>query len=160
MTRSLTSVHPRMLPPRLFLLALVAAVALHLLAPGPVLVPPALQLLGGGVGVLGLWPLLGANDAFRRRGTEIKTFDEPGVLVTQGYFRYSRNPMYLGFVLVHLGVVLALGTASGLLIAVLFFAAFQWVYIPFEEAACAAKFGVEYDRYRRRVGRWFGPARG
>jgi protein-S-isoprenylcysteine O-methyltransferase Ste14 len=94
------------------------------------------------------------DSKFSKLGTPIKPFDEPNKLVTDGFFKYSRNPMYLGFALVLLGVWLLLGALSPLLGVVLFVAITDRWYIPFEERALVEKFGPEFQAYRSKTRRW------
>jgi protein-S-isoprenylcysteine O-methyltransferase Ste14 len=144
----------RLLPPKLVLVLLVAMAALHGLLPGPVLIAFPYNLAGALVAGLGLLLTLAGARLFARVGTNIKTFNEPGVLVTDGLFRWSRNPMYLGFVLLLAGTAILLGTAAPFLGPVLFaIVADRW-YIAFEERAMQAKFGAEYSAYRRKTRRW------
>ena len=145
---------PKLLPPILFLGCLLAALALHLLAPGPHWAPPVLAWSGAVPMLLGLWLLIHASGRFARIGTNIDTFRPPGVLVTDGVFAVTRNPMYLGFVLLLGGLCLLLGTTTPWLPWLVFLAAASVWYIPFEERACSVQFGAAYDDYRRRTRRW------
>jgi protein-S-isoprenylcysteine O-methyltransferase Ste14 len=111
---------------------------------------------------LGLVPVIGGlalaqwhARMFRRVGTNINTFGEPGTLRTEGLFRRTRNPMYLGMLIALLGLAATLGSASALAGPLLFFALAQFFYVPTEERAMAQKFGPAYDDYRRRVPRWW-----
>jgi protein-S-isoprenylcysteine O-methyltransferase Ste14 len=144
----------RILPPHLVLILLVAMGTLHVLLPGPTLLTFPYTLPGAAVAALGLILTLGGARLFSRVGTNIKTFNEPGVLVTDGPFRWSRNPMYLGFALLLLGVAVLLGTTTPLLAPVLFaLVADRW-YIAFEERALRERFGAAYAAYVGRTRRW------
>ena len=67
-------------------------------------------------------------------GTNIKTFDEPGVFVKCGLFKYARNPMYIGFVMALFGIALLYqGSVSSFVIAFLFFIISDQWYVRFEE---------------------------
>jgi len=143
-----------LLPPVLALLCLIAIVALRLWAPGLVLLRPPATWLGLVPVLAGLALLLAGSRRFARVGTNIRTFDDPDVLVVDGPFRFTRNPMYLGFLLALLGAAMLAGTAAGLAVAALFFAAAQFWYIPFEERAMRRRFGDAYEAYRRRVRPW------
>ncbi|MCE3289332.1 MAG: hypothetical protein K0R83_1344, partial [Caulobacter sp.] len=83
-----------------------------------------------------------------------RTFDDPDVLVTGGPFRFTRNPMYLGFLLLLAGVALGLGAASPWIVPVVFWLLADRWYIPFEERAMRRTFGEAYEAYARRVRRW------
>ena len=91
---------------------------------------------------------------FRRVGTNIDTFKEPGRLVTDGLFRRTRNPMYLGFVITLTGVALLMGSAMPWLIVLAFFVVTDLWYIRFEERAMLQKFGPTYVDYQANVRRW------
>jgi protein-S-isoprenylcysteine O-methyltransferase Ste14 len=144
----------KLLPPVLVLIALALMVALRLLGPGMDIVPWPLSLAGIPTAIAGLAITVVAARRFSIIGTNIKTFDEPGTLVTDGLFGYSRNPMYLGFVLFLVGLAVGLGTLSPLLVAVAFAVIADRWYVRFEEVAMAAKFGDDYVRYKQTVRRW------
>jgi len=92
---------------------------------------------------------------FKKLGTNIMTFEKPDVLVTEGLYRYSRNPMYLGFVVALLGFSLLMGAAiSSFFLVGLFFVITDRWYITFEEQVLKHKFGMEYDKYCHKVRRW------
>jgi protein-S-isoprenylcysteine O-methyltransferase Ste14 len=144
----------RLIPPRLVLILLIAMVALRILAPGPMVMSYPYNLAGVLVAALGLGLTLSGAGLFARIGTNIKTFNEPGTLVTGGLFRWTRNPMYLGFVLLLTGTATALGATTPFAAVVLFaLIADRW-YIAFEEQALDRKFGAEYAAYRQRTRRW------
>ena len=144
----------RLLPPRLVLILLAAMGALHVLLPGPMLLAFPYTLAGAAVAALGLALVLSGARLFSRVRTNIRTFNEPGVLVTGGLFRWSRNPIYLGFVLLLLGTAVLLGSATPFLAVVVFAAVADRWYIAFEERAMQAKFGDAYADYKRRTRRW------
>ncbi|WP_419905110.1 methyltransferase family protein [Kiloniella sp.] len=103
----------------------------------------------------GLMLALTGSRLFKQKGTNIMTFDEPDVLVTEGVFKWSRNPMYLGFVIALFSTAILMGAAySSLAIAVLFLLITDRWYIRFEEKVMRKKFGADYDAYCSRVRRW------
>lgn len=75
-------------------------------------------------------------------------------LVTGGIFAYSRNPVYLGDLLLLLAWAVWLGNGLSLLWLPLFIGYINRVQIEAEERALAAKFGADYSDYCRRVRRW------
>ncbi len=144
----------RLLPPALFLLSLSTMAALHLAWPGPSLVPMPLRWVGVlPIAVEAALALAGSRH-FARIGTNIETFDAPNVLVTDGLFRYTRNPMYLGFVVALVGAALAFGSSTPALVVVAFaIVADRW-YVRFEERAMTRAFGDAYAAYCRATRRW------
>jgi len=75
-------------------------------------------------------------------------------LVTGGVFRWSRNPIYLGDVLILAALAVWLGQIANLALLPVFVAYIGRFQIRPEERALAARFGAEYAAYRARVRRW------
>ena len=149
----------RLLPPMLFLPLLAASIVIGVVAPlaGPWAWP--IRLTGIVAIALGGWLNVGGAMHFQRVETNIVTFLDPTKLVTDGRFSWTRNPMYLGFVLVLVGAALLVGTASAWVGGLVFFVAADRWYIPFEERRLRTTFGADYEAYRGRVRRWFGRRR-
>jgi protein-S-isoprenylcysteine O-methyltransferase Ste14 len=87
------------------------------------------------------------------RGT-LSPVDAPRALVVQGLYRYVRNPMYVGGVIILAGDVLLVRSAGLLLYAVIWFAAVNAFVILYEERALRRRFGASYENYTHRVHRW------
>lgn len=107
----------------------------------------------GGTGVAFLALAVGA---FVRAKTTVNPLD-PGraeKLVTSGLFRFSRNPMYLGMLLVLTAGVLWLGACSAMLAPVLFIWVMTEIQIKPEERSLQQKFGDQFSAYRVRTRRW------
>jgi len=118
--------------------------------PGLPIVPLgiALALLGW---VTPVWAVV----LFRRAGTQINpTSPENKRLVTDGPYGFTRNPMYLGLVIISLGIAVWNGAWPMFLAPVAVFATANWVHIPFEEAKMRRQFGLEFDAYAAKVRRW------
>ena len=144
----------RLLPPHLVGLLLIAMATTALLFDGPTIFGSSLRWIGALPGAAGLALNLSGARLFERTGTNIRTFDEPEIFVESGAFRWTRNPMYLGFLVVLLGVAAMLDSWVTMLGPTAFFlAANQW-YIPFEERRLRATFGDTYEAYCGRVRRW------
>jgi len=89
----------------------------------------------------------------RGRGTPAH-FDPPRELVIRGLYRYIRNPIYLGALLVQVGYILWFGSALAILYAVMFFLAFHFLIVVVEEPILRNTFGAEYEEYCGKVPRW------
>ena len=118
-------------------------------APGPVLAAISWGLVGLGLALI-LWSALW----FWRRKTTIEPHHTPTALIVEGPYRLSRNPIYLGLVLILLGSVIGRGQLLGLVLV----AAFLWVLnarfaIP-EENGLRATFGGEAEAYLKATRRW------
>ncbi len=146
----------RLLPPHLFAACALVTGATGWLAPilGPVAQP--LRLIGLPLLIFGVAIAVRSASLFDRLDTNITTFDDPGVLVTAGAFRFSRNPMYLGFSLALAGLAGLVGSLSALIGPAAFWLAANHWYIPFEERRMAATFGDAYSEYCAAVRRWIG----
>lgn len=142
------------LPPVLLVACLIGMIALSRYGSPTVIVFGWAKSFGYLLIALGIFlPVWGAQ-IFKKKETNILPYKSPDKMVTQGPFRLSRNPMYLGMLLVLLGVAIRTGAAESFLFAALFFAVANWWYIPFEEVKMAKVFGQEFDDYKAKVRRW------
>jgi protein-S-isoprenylcysteine O-methyltransferase Ste14 len=108
----------------------------------------ALIVLGFG---LSAWAVI----LFRISRTELNPLsDKNNALVTSGPFGFTRNPMYLGLVIVTLGVAVWIGAWPMLLAPVAVFATASLVHIPFEEFKMRRQFPEAFEAYVARVRRW------
>jgi protein-S-isoprenylcysteine O-methyltransferase Ste14 len=129
-------------------------VALRFLLPYPLPVPSPFHLLAVPILIAGLVLIVAPAKEFDRRQTAIDPFGEASVLVTDGWFHYSRNPMYLGMVVVLLGVGLGLRAWAPLAVVPVFVALIQTRFIRMEEEVLTQKFGESYRQYCSQVRRW------
>ena len=113
-------------------------------------------VLSAFLGVTGLSILALAVGAFVRAKTTVNPLD-PGraeELVTSGLFRFSRNPMYLGMLMVLTAGVLWLGAWSAMLAPIVFIWVMTEIQIKIEERSLQQKFGDQFSAYRVRTRRW------
>ena len=142
-------------PPIWTLLYGLAGAALSWLLGWPRFPGMPLPLLGMVLAALAFIPPVWAFLLFRREGTEIEpTSPTNRTLVTSGPYRFTRNPMYSGLVLLALGIAVWVGAWPMFIVPVAVFATANWVHIPFEEAKMRRQFGAAYDDYVARVRRW------
>lgn len=146
--------HLRPLPPVYFLCALLLMVFLDRDYPMALLVTAPLNYGGIPFIALGLGISAGGALLFHQAGTPVVPFEPARALVTAGLYRFSRNPMYLGLVIILGGVWLLLGTLTPLLVPPAFFVLLQRAFVRREERILEQTFGDEYRDYRRRVRRW------
>ncbi len=144
----------RPLPPVVLLLAIILLALMHFVLPGPrILVYPA-NLVGLLPLVVGVYLNLAADRLFKRHHTTVKPFQESTALLTTGVYGHTRNPMYLGFVFLLLGIALLLGSAGPLVIVALFPVFINLMYIRAEETMLRDRFGDEWVAYQARVRKW------
>jgi protein-S-isoprenylcysteine O-methyltransferase Ste14 len=92
---------------------------------------------------------------FRRAGTELQPTSQANQsLVTTGPYRFTRNPMYLGLVIVTFGIAIWIGAWPMFAAPIAVFTTATFVHIPFEEAKMRRQFGAAYDDYASSVRRW------
>lgn len=149
-----TTTYLKVLPPTYLLVAVLLMLVLHF-------VLPIIQAVPGLWRLSGLLPLIAgiaisylAERQFLRAGTTVRPFQESKAFVTDGLYRFSRNPMYLGMVLVLLGVALLLGslTPFGLIPLFIWWTGNQ--FIRREERMLATQFGQDWLEYKAQVRRW------
>jgi protein-S-isoprenylcysteine O-methyltransferase Ste14 len=118
--------------------------------PGLALAPLGISL-GAIAWILPVWAIF----LFRREGTEVDpTSPTNRKLITSGPYRFTRNPMYLGLIILTLGIAIWVGAWPMFAAPVALFATANWAHIPFEEAKMRRQFGAVYDNYVVRVRRW------
>ncbi len=144
----------RVPPPLVFLGHLIAALILNWLFPIPDPWGSVFRLVGGAAVLAGL--LLGATAVSRMlRAHTSPDPDRPTTaLVTDGPYRFTRNPIYLGFLLVYLGFTLMAGSLWGLLLSPFLIWTVTSIIIHAEERYLRAAFPNEYEAYKARVRRW------
>jgi protein-S-isoprenylcysteine O-methyltransferase Ste14 len=142
------------MPPTILLAGIVAMVALHFLRPVATVLPLPWNLLGIVPLALGVAMNLAADRSFHAAGTTVRPFEESSALVTGGVFRITRNPMYLGFILILVGLALLLRSATPWVVIVAFAILLDRRFVSAEERMLAQRFGAEWDRYRRCTRRW------
>jgi protein-S-isoprenylcysteine O-methyltransferase Ste14 len=145
---------PKVPPLVVLAIAFVVVWALHRLQPMPP--SPPLQAAGGFLVAIAIAIAAAGVMAFRRARTTVDPINPERVstLVSDGIYRVTRNPMYLGFVLMLGGWTLALGSAAGLVVLLSYAVYLDRFQIPPEEHALRSHFGAEFDAYAARVRRW------
>jgi protein-S-isoprenylcysteine O-methyltransferase Ste14 len=112
--------------------------------------------VAGALALLGIVIALAGVAAFHRARTTVNptTPHTSSTVVASGIYRWSRNPMYVGFLLVLIGWVVYLSSLVSAMMVPLFVMYMNRFQIQPEERALATKFGAEYTEYMQRVRRW------
>jgi protein-S-isoprenylcysteine O-methyltransferase Ste14 len=133
------------------LMWLVSTAAPSLSLPAIVRAPLALAFAASGVGLIGA-----ARISFARAATTFSPVspDRATHLVTTGVYRLSRNPMYLGTLLVLFAFAVMLASPAAVLVALSYAAYIDRFQISPEERTLRTAFGAAYEAYASRVRRW------
>lgn len=143
--------------PPVALVAIFAAAMAVLAYAVPASVPiPARLAVASASAVAGALVALAGVLAFRRQKTTVNPFtpDQSSSLVATGIYRFSRNPMYLGFLLALFGWSLYLANWISALLLPAFVAYMNRFQIRPEERALEQRFGQQFLAYSRSVRRW------
>ena len=142
-----------MKPPTIYFLSIVAGFMVQWIFPikifptftivvGLLFIPTALILL--------LW----GSRLFEQAETAVNPDIHPSALVTNGIYKYTRNPMYLGFTLLQIGFAFALNNIWLLITLLPTLTYMTYKVIQKEEAFLEAAFGQAYLDYKATVRRW------
>tara|TARA_S200000501_G_C20641700_1_gene663536 strand:+ start:301 stop:747 length:447 start_codon:yes stop_codon:yes gene_type:complete len=106
--------------------------------------------------ILGLSIIVISFRLFKKEKTTINPImiEKASLLVTSGVFKYSRNPMYLGMVLILISISIKFNFYGGVLIVAVFFFFITYFQIIPEEKAMLKLFGKEFIKYKKQTRRW------
>ena len=142
------------IPPYLLIFSIIAMVILHILLPFQSVFNSPINYTGIFCIVVGVAIVKKIRDNISTENTEIHTFKLPRKFLTGGLFQYSRNPIYLGFTIILLGLNILLGSLSPFIIVIAFVLITNFWYIPYEEKNMLKQFDQEYKNYKKKVRRW------
>jgi protein-S-isoprenylcysteine O-methyltransferase Ste14 len=134
--------------------SIIIAVVLHYFFPVTILIPFPYNLLGLVIVGLGIYLAFLSVRLLISYNTTFEAGGNPSSLVTRRPYSYSRNPIYLGFLLIALGTATILSSLSAFIAPIIFFLVVNTIIIPFEENRLQKNFGIEYERYKESVRRW------
>ncbi len=144
----------KVLPPTYLLVAIILILALNFTFPVATIVQIPLNLIGLIPLMIGVALNLIADRDFKRNQTTVKPYEESRTLLTDGVYQYSRHPMYLGFVLILLGITFLLGSISPYIVVIAFTFLMEIVFIKVEEKMLNETFQEEWRQYTSKVRRW------
>ena len=113
-----------------------------------------LIIVGIGFALGGVLLAMTAIGLFRKAGEQPEPWTVTNAIVTDGIYRRTRNPMYLGMALLYAGLALIADAPIALLLLPVVLLIIQTQVIAREERYLSAKFGEPYLDYKRRVRRW------
>lgn len=143
-------------PPFIAAGVFVVAYAVHRFAPLPLAADPgaAQRLVGWGLVAVAVLLSASAVFLFRRAGTTPNPTRPTTALVVHGPYRFTRNPMYVGFALLYIGLTMLVNSAWPFVFFPVMITLLDRLVIVREEAYLEAKFGDAYRSYTARVRRW------
>ncbi|WP_417580503.1 methyltransferase family protein [Pelagibacterium sp.] len=152
------SPHLPMLPPTYPVMFLVGAIACEFVVPLQFLQQPALMSWSSLVALVlvtcGLSLAVWSAFTFKVAGTHVEPMLPTLKIVTDGPYRISRNPIYLGFLLIFGGVSIGFSLEWGLVAVPILLFVLDRVVVQREEAYLTRKFGAEYTDFLARTRRW------
>lgn len=148
------NISPMVHPPVVALMFIVIAYFLGRFVPLPFSAPAILRYVGLALTFVGFLLGVGAFLEFRKANTTLDPHSSAKQLVTSGIYRFTRNPIYLGFLLIVIGLPLNSGLYWGIVLAPFYVFMMNRLIIQHEEAYLGRKFGKSYSSYTSRVRRW------
>jgi protein-S-isoprenylcysteine O-methyltransferase Ste14 len=141
-------------PPLVYLISLAAGALIQIATPLPFLPGTLAVPLGAPLVVLAIALFSYSVAKFRAAGTPVPARKPTTVIVRTGPYRFSRNPIYLAFSLLQLGIAIWVNSLWLLATLVGAVALIHWVVIPREEDYLERRFGAQYSDYKASVRRW------
>ncbi len=117
-------------------------------------VEPPLAYAGVVFVLLGIAMTAVSAGMFVKADTGLEPFEEATALVTGGFYRFTRNPMYLGMFLMVFGAAFLMGSVGALIPLLIFMLIIRFNFVAGEERFMEAAFGQQYLDYKSQVRRW------
>ncbi|MFX0201464.1 MAG: methyltransferase family protein [Candidatus Hodarchaeota archaeon] len=122
------------------------------------IIPPPYNLVGILFIPVGMLLVIWANYALLHIGKiglrDREPMQRPSNLVLVGPYRFTRNPIYLGCLLMLLGLVIVWSSVVTAFLLILVYIVFRYIFIKREESILEEEFGDEYRDFKKRVRRW------
>lgn len=141
-------------PPRIAMTLVALAAALHFAITNGLFLIYASAIVGAALFALGFAIMIGAWWQFQRHDVLICPTAPTARLITGGLYRVSRNPMYLGMVLMLAGIAVYFGTLPFYVAALLQAMIINRHFCRYEEQKLRDTFGEAYEGYASNVRRW------
>lgn len=145
-------------PPLVYLGFLLTGLLLDRLSgrvPDFIPVLPWIMVAGGIALLAGISVMLAGTSRFRQLGNNLEPWKHANQIVSSGIYRFTRNPMYLGMMLLYLGLALWFRSSWAVILLPVVFLVIRTQVVTREERYLATKFGDEYLAYKAKVRRWF-----
>lgn len=144
----------KIMPPYYFFSGILLEITLHLLVPMYKYNISPYHWIGLPIIVIGISMNLIAKETVLKSKTTVIPFQKPSLLIKHGIFLCSRNPMYLGMLIVLLGESILLSSLSPLIAPILFVIIITIKFIKPEERILENVFNDDYKNYKNKIKRW------
>ena len=148
------SAQVRIPPPLMALFFVLVGAAMQWVYPIRFLPEPFRWILGGLLIGIGIGTILYCAWKFKKTGTNIEPWKKTSKLISSGIYRFTRNPIYLSFLVIGTGIGFAANNAWILLMMIPLVLVLTHFVIAKEERYLETSFGEEYLSYKRKVRRW------
>ncbi len=141
-------------PPRIAIVLMVISIGLSYFSPTQTLLYIPYKYIASVSIIFGFAVMTWAWLQFWKSDTAVCPTSITSRIVTNGAYKYSQNPMYLGMLLMLTGASLFMGTIPSMFAPIVFFIIIDRVFIPYEEEKLMSNFGDVYSDYQIVTGRW------
>ena len=141
-------------PPRIAMSLLAFATLSQFVLPASWSKLPTLLMTGVALSALGFGIMIRAWWLFQQHETAICPTAKTTTIIVGDIYSLTRNPMYLGMILILTGIALLIGSWPYYAAAILYAVILNHVFCPYEERKLLAQYGNEYADYIARVRRW------
>ena len=141
-------------PPRIAIVLMTISIGLWFFSPPETLLHIPYKLIASVSIVFGFTVMTWAWLQFRKSDTAVCPTAKSSLIVTHGIYKYSRNPMYLGMLIMLTGASFFMGTIPAMFAPIGFFIIIDKVFVPYEEEKLLDIFGDVYLTYFAQTRRW------
>lgn len=141
-------------PPRIAMSLLALAALSQLVLPTIWATLPSFLIAGIAFSALGFGIMIRAWWLFQQHETAICPTAETTSFIVSDIYRLTRNPMYLGMIMILIGIALLVGSWPYYFVAIVYAVILNHVFCPYEERKLLEQYGIEYADYTVSVRRW------
>jgi len=141
-------------PPRIAMSLLALATLSQIVLPTVWATLPSFLIAGITFSALGFGIMIRAWWLFQQHETAICPTAETTSFIVSDIYRLTRNPMYLGMIMILIGIALLVGSWTYYLVAIIYAIILNHIFCPYEERKLLEQYGIEYADYTEHVRRW------
>jgi len=141
-------------PPIVFFGLGIVGVVMEYVVPISIGIDSPLNYLGIGINITSIIAIWKMGELFKKHETEVKPWETTSKIITTGPYKYSRNPIYILFCGIPIGLGIAFNTYWALFAFIPGLIIVYYTAVKKEEKYLETKFGQEYLDYKDKVRRW------